>query len=107
MPYRWLVATQSPAVDVPVILGRMKPLCLALAVGWNGRGSVDADQPTHFFCEREQITERGASIERRPDGGKGNRLWLIGERQEGDAGSRQQCRRCPDDGNAEALSDHG
>ncbi len=34
----------------------------------------------HFTCEVEQIFQRGAAIERRPDGCKGNRLRFIDER---------------------------
>lgn len=63
--------------------------------------------PAHVAGDREQVAQRGAAVGRRPDSREGDRLGLIGEGQEDNAGCRQQRRGGPDDGDAEALSDHG
>ena len=61
----------------------------------------------HVSGEREQVAKRGVAAGRRPDGGEWDRLRLVGDGQESYAGRRQQRRSSPDDGDAEALSNHG
>lgn len=52
----------------------------------------------YSVCKVEQVFQRGAATEWRPDGAEGNRLWLIGKGHEEDAGSRQQRRARTDNG---------
>ena len=68
---------------------------------------IRADLPVHVVGETEQVAKRRAAVGRRPDRRERDRLWLVRERQKGDAGRWQQRRGRSGNGDAEALSDHG
>lgn len=66
--------------------------------GWIG--------PAHFVPQVEQVAERSALIEGRPNCGKWDRLRLVCKRDEDDAVRRQQRRGRAEYGDAETLSHH-
>lgn len=47
---------------------------------------IRADLPAHVVGETEQVTKRRAAVGRRPDSREGDRLRLVGEGQEDNAG---------------------